>query len=327
MVTRALALFGVLVLATSAHADSPKLEQARKAIDEVRFDEAQRLLVGALADGGNSPAGVREIYKLSASTAVVLGQREVGEQNYRRWIALDATASIGENVAPKLRDPFQAAQAYIAAHGRLTATVTRVSATTLDVAVTDPLAMAVSATILGGTPVPLNTERRARLTPPDAGAVTLAVLDDRGNRLIELTAPAVPIPALTTVTPLPLPPREPVVRDDVKPRARPSRVWLWVAVPSAVLLVTGGAFASAAINDYYTVQDAIAASTTHDYSDVTSTQSRANTFTALGATSFGLGVLAAVPAVILYVRARNRDRAVVPVMGSDSAGAAVVGRF
>jgi len=68
VVTRALAVVAVLALATPAHADNPKLEQARKAIDEVRFDDAQRLLVGALADGGNSPSGVREIYKLSAST-------------------------------------------------------------------------------------------------------------------------------------------------------------------------------------------------------------------------------------------------------------------
>ncbi len=204
--TRALTVVTMLVIAATAHADSPKLEQARRAIDEVRFDDAQRLLVGALAEGGNSPAAVREIYKLSASTAVVLGQREVGEQNYRRWLALDASASIGADVAPKLREPFEAAQAYIAAHGRLAATATRVSASDLDIVVTDPLAMAVSATIIGSRPVPLSTERRARLAPSGAGTVRVAVLDDHGNRLLELQTAAAPVavqPATPAVRPAP----------------------------------------------------------------------------------------------------------------------------
>jgi len=190
VVTRALAVVAVLALATPAHADSPKLEQARKAIDEVRFDDAQRLLVGALADGGNSPSGVREIYKLSASTAVVLGQREVGEQYFRRWLALDAAAALGTDVAPKLREPFEAAQAYIAAHGRLNATATWLSTTELDVAVSEPFAMATSVSIAGGTPVALSTEHRARLPSATSRPVTVVVFDDHANHLIELqTAP------------------------------------------------------------------------------------------------------------------------------------------
>ncbi len=326
MVTRALALFTVLLLATSARADSPKLDQARKAIEEVRFDEAQRLLVGALADGGNSPAGMREIYKLSASTAVVLGQREVGEQNYRRWIALDASASLGANVAPKLREPFEAAQAYIAAHGRLTATVTRLSATEIDVAVTDPLSMAVAATVLGGTPVPLNTERRARVAPTDAGAVTLAVVDDRGNRLLELSAAAMPVPATTTGTTAPLTfPRRDV--EQAEPEGKRSRLWLLFAVPSAVLFVTGASFVLGARNDNDTVAEQISNSTTHNFRDVDATHDRAVAFTALGSVAVGFAVAFAVPAVIFYLRARKSDRAVVPTVSSDSAGAALVGRF
>lgn len=323
---RSLVVLSMLGLASSAHADSPKLEQARKAIDEVRFDDAQRLLVGALADGGNSPAAVREIYKLSASTAVVVGQREVGEQNYRRWIALDASASIGAGVAPKLREPFEAAQAYVAAHGRLTAVATRVSATVIDVSVTDPLAMAVSATIVGGTPVPLSTEHRAQLAPPSAGAVTVAVLDDRGNRLVEVTAgPAPTAPAVAGPMMNPVP--EPIEPEHPEPEGKRFRVWIVFAVPSAVLLLTGVGFAYAASEDWATVNEAIADSTRRRYYDVEAKQDRATTFTALGSVALGFGVVLAVPALIFYARARNQDHQVVPVVGKDSAGVSLVGRF
>lgn len=203
--TRALAVLALLAFAAPAHADSPKLDQARKAIDDVRFDEAQRLLVGALNDGGNSTAAVREIYRLSASTALVLGQREVGEQYYRRWLALDAGAAVGADVAPKLREPFEAAQAYIAAHGRLTATATWRSATELEVSVSEPFTMAASAMTAGGQPVALSTEHRARLSPSGTSPVTVVIVDDHANHLLELqTAPPArqePIPAAAVPVP------------------------------------------------------------------------------------------------------------------------------
>jgi hypothetical protein len=331
MVTRGVAVVAVLALATAAHADSPKLAQARTAIDEVRFDDAQRLLVGALAEGGNSPAAVREIYKLSARTAVVLGQREIGEQYYRRWLALDPSASLGADVAPKLREPFEAAQAYIAAHGRMSAMATRISADVLDVAVTDPLAMAVSATIVGGTPVPLSAERRARLAPPDAGSVVIAVLDDRGNKLVELAAG----PAAADVIPeLPQDPADdPYAAEPTpsppqleQPEAGPSRLWLVFAVPSAVFLVTGAGFAVAAVNDRDIVDSAIETSTTHVYTEVADRQKRSQTFTALGGTALGIGVILAVPAAVLFFRT-PKDRRVIPFVGRDSAGASLVGQF
>ncbi len=326
-------LVAMLVSASAAHADSPKLADARKAIDEVRFDDAQRLLVGALADGDNSPAGVREIYKLSASTAVVLGQREIGEQYYRRWLALDASAAVGPDIAPKLRAPFEAAQTYIAAHGRLSATTTRLSRYELDVAVVDPLAMAASATIVGSTPVALSTERRARLTPTDAGSVVIAILDDRGNRLLELSAgPAAEDAIVGKVDPAD-DPYAPDLTKPLPPQAEPTeprrwRVWFLFAVTSAALLGTGVGFGMLATNTTETLEEEIAASRTHYYEDIAEREKRINAYIAIGGSLFGAGVILAIPAVYLFWRSRKDDEpAVVPVVSGGSAGAAVVGRF
>ena len=171
-----------LALGTSALADSPKLEQAREAIKHVNYDDAEKLLVDALRDGSNGPAAVAEIYRLSASTAVVLERRELAEQYYRRWLALDPSASLPNDLAPKIREPFIKAQAYMNAHGRLVAKVTPEAVVIVE---TDPLGMAVSASIDGGTPVKLDADHRAKL---DAGK-TAAVLDEYGNHLVELAVP------------------------------------------------------------------------------------------------------------------------------------------
>ena len=101
----------MIVFAGSARGDTAKLARARQAIETLQYDTAQKLLIDALDDGANSPADVAEIYRLSASTAVVLESGDVAEQYYRRWLALDPTASLSSDLAPKIRDPFVRAQA------------------------------------------------------------------------------------------------------------------------------------------------------------------------------------------------------------------------
>lgn len=117
MLARALVVCALCALAAPARADSSKLAQARQAIAEVRYTEAQGLLVAALQEGGNSPAAVAEIYQLSARAAAVLREPDLAQQYYCRWLALDPDARLPDGEAPKLRERFVAAQAYMAAHG------------------------------------------------------------------------------------------------------------------------------------------------------------------------------------------------------------------
>jgi hypothetical protein len=201
MVTRSFALAAALALATAstapARADSPKLADARRAVEAVDYDAARRLLLEALRDGGNSPAAVGEIYRLLARAAVVLDDRNVAEQYYRRWLAIDPAAALPADAAPKLREPFIAAQSYIAAHGRLLARAQRAPTGEIDVEiVADPLAMARAARALDSAPSapsPFGSDRRARL--PSGARV--AILDDNGNRLLELEPSAAPVAAAT----------------------------------------------------------------------------------------------------------------------------------
>ena len=143
MVTRTLPWLLASTLAVrGAFAEPVKLGEARTALAAVQYDKARGLLVAALKEGTATPAEVAEIYRLSASTATVLGDRELAEQYYRRWLALDPSAALSSSVAPKLREPFVAAQAYIGAHGPLSVKAQRHAAHIAVIIEADPLAMA-----------------------------------------------------------------------------------------------------------------------------------------------------------------------------------------
>lgn len=289
----------LLVAVGIARADSPKLAEARVAIDQVRYDDAQRLLVEALAAGGNSPNAIRKIYELAASTAVVLGQREIGEQYYRRWLALDPAAKLPEGSSPKLVDAFLAAQAYMAAHGKLTVSV-KPRGPQFDIIVeSDPLHMAASATNPGG-PVAF-VDGRATVT----AAKVVLILDDRGNQLLLLDARAV-MPAETmvpteptgpTVTPLPM-------RRDIPPRSF-SRRWTTWAVPSAAFLVAGGILGALAITQQEELDDVLGASGEHFLSDLEGKHDTVRRNATIGIALAGAGAVLAIPAVVFYLRGQG----------------------
>lgn len=182
----------VVAATTVSHADSDKLAVARKELEAIHYDKAQIALVAALHDGGNSPTAVAEIYRLSASTAIVLGQRDVADQYYRRWLAVDPQAVLPDRIAPKLREPFVAAQAYMAAHGRLVVKASRRSPTDLGVVVeSDPLTMVATIAAEHGTPITLGADHHVDLHVA-AGPTVVLVLDEYGNRLLELPVDAMP---------------------------------------------------------------------------------------------------------------------------------------
>jgi hypothetical protein len=306
-VVRALALAIAIAGAAGAvpaRADSPKLAEAREAIDGVRYDRARTLLLDALREGTNSPPAMAELYRLSASTAIVLGDRDLAEQYYRRWLALDPSAALPDDIAPKLREPFVAAQAYMAAHGKLAATA-RVANDAIDVAVdSDPLGMAIAATAdRVAAPVPI-ANRAAHLAPaPGPPVARVAILDEHGNHLLD-----VPIagPALSGPTPvregapLPAPPQ---------PAAPPRlRRWSTWAIGATAFTVLGLGFGYAARVAQSDLDNAIFNSPQNFFEVAADARARRDRYTLLANISFAGGGLCAVTAIVMYA---TRPRAVV----------------
>jgi tetratricopeptide (TPR) repeat protein len=332
MVTRAVCSMVVAAVAVTAPAvaaaDSAKLPQARAAIQGVKYKEAQALLVDALQDGDNSPRAVAEIYQLSASTAVVLGQRELAEQYYRRWLALDPSASLPEELAPKLRDPFVAAAAYMNAHGRLTVTVTRTSATSVDVVVErDPLAMVAGVMIAGDprTPgVPGADHRVSLAVPAGATGAIVAVVDERRNRLLEVAVPAAPARQ---------DPSDP--RDDPRPPIATTRVRVPVYRRGVTWLIAtgvvagGGAVAGVLARSASSDVGALATdSIHHQFADYQAARDRRDRYAAIANGLFITSGLLAATAIVMYATApRGRDTVIAPTVSGSSAGVEISGAF
>lgn len=227
----ALALASLLAVATPALAQPSQagpLAQARLALEEVQYDRAQELLAEALRQGGQPRAAVLEIYTLAASTAVVLGQLEVAEQFYRRLLALDPGATLDANLAPKFKQPFSAAAAYVNAHGAVRARARRLADGAIELVVeSDPLKM-VSAVRLPSatTATALDADRRALLRGADEWVL---LLDEHGNELVQQAAPpALPIARVSSSSPSAL-----------------RSWWVW-AIPSGAALAVGLGFGAAA---------------------------------------------------------------------------------
>lgn len=331
IVARSLGLaLGLALAAAPARADSPHLAEARRAIEAVDYDAARRLLVEALGDGDNSPAAMREIYRLSARAAVVLDQRELAEQYYRRWLAIDPDAALPDDTAPKLRGPFVAAQAYIAAHGRLRAAARRTASGEIDVElIADPLTMAHAAAgepagsgagspaAAPTAPVVFGAERRAHL----AAGARIAILDDRGNRLVELD----PEPVALAAPPAPAGP-------DAEASPPWTRRWLTWAIPTGVFALGAAGFGIAAIASYAHAHTITDSSGQYQLSDAQANVNRGRTFVWITIGAGAAAAACAVPAAIYLARGARHPRVVVapivaPIVAPGELGLVLTGRF
>jgi hypothetical protein len=331
----------VALAAVPARADSPRLAEARRAVAAVDYDAARRLLVEALHDGDNSPAAMTEIYRLSARAAVVLDQPDLAEQYYRRWLAIDPDAALPADTAPKLREPFVAAQAYIAAHGRLRARAQRTAAGAIAVELlADPLAMAHAASALeplhapaGTTPAGLGPGAAGPANPGDrrvlppvrfdaehrvqlAAAARVAILDEQGNRLVELD----PEPVAPAAAALPAPADQP---------SPPwTRSWTTWAIPTGVFTLGAAGFGIAAIASYGRAQQQTDQSGQNYLSDAEANVRRGRIFTWITAGAGAAAIGFAIPTAIFFRRDHYLGHlAVAPSAAPGQIGVVLGGRF
>jgi hypothetical protein len=318
----------LLVLPAIARASNPSLADARKAVDEIRYDDARELLVQALKQGGNRPDELVEIYRLSAATAVVLGPADLAEQYYRRMLALDPDATLPQDASPRLREPFIAAQAYMAAQQRFEAKAAR-TAKGIDVTIVDPLGMVVAVAVLeagelrnkqpfAGQPItlvdgddPADPGKQARA---DAGnqaraGTQVVALDEHGNflRIIEL-----PIPVVADE---PIPPRTPFFRH-----------WLTWTVPAVAATGATTFFFYDARRAHDRLDTLLADSSGHYFDEAEAERRHWRRSTIIGWVGVGVTAALATTAIVMATR-RPRAMTVTPSVGSDSASVQLEAKF
>jgi hypothetical protein len=312
-------LLVLLVLGGIARADNHKLAAARKAIEDVRYDDARGLLVEALKAGTNGPDALHEIYQLSAATAVVLGQGELAEQYYRRVLSLDPDARLPADASPKLRQPFVAAQAYMAAHHRLDVRAARRGRRIEITVVADPLGMVAAVTaIVDGAPLPEVAVTGAPIVLAPSGAVDrIVLLDEHGNTLRVIAAP-------------------PAGAEPVDPAGRPSsprvpilRRWITWAIPAVVMSGTGVAFLVAAQQASGRLDDILATSGTHFLDEAEQERRRWRDDTLIANLAFAAAGAFTVTAIVMAATQPSSaaQTAVIPTAGAHHVGLAFAAKF
>ncbi len=316
-----LALLVLGAVASPVRADNANLVAARAAIEAVKYDEAQASLVAALQDGGNSPAAVQEIYRLSASVAAVLGRRPVAEQYYQRWLALDPNATVSTDLGPKLREPFISAQAYMNAHGRLQVKATRRTDVEIDVVVeADPLAMAVAIALEPAAPggrTAITADHHATVTAPAGAQVTqVVVLDEFGNHLLVVDIAAHPVPDLVKPRPAPAP---------VAPRA-PSivRSWRLWAISAGALVTVGLYFGLRADADQLDLETLTEDGGARYYTDFVDTRDRRDRNTWIANGAFIAGGACAITSAVMFVLRPRRTTPEISAIAQPGGGAVSV---
>jgi tetratricopeptide (TPR) repeat protein len=307
----------------AAQADRPaqpaprQLAEARRAIDELSYDRAQELLGEALREGKSSPETMLQIYKLAASTAVVLGKEDLAELYYRRLLCIDPKADLEAGLAPKFKRPFAAAQAYVNAHGSLRVRTRRLDAAVEVYVESDPLSMVAAVGLDSDEEVHpgtrLDPSRRAVLPLPAEGGANerhlkLILVDELGNHLQEVPVSAAG-PQLTITPPL-----EP---GGERPQPSSLRAWWIWTVPAAASLGVG-IFAGLQSQQASDDLDALLSRPNPHYDEAQALRSRSRSRATLANVSFGAAGVFSVVALVMLATRRDEPRpaaALAPVVG------------
>jgi len=114
---RALALITLLASGWAAAAPPPRLEEARKLIDDLEMESALKALDAADKTEGNDRATVLEIWTLQGIAFGTLGKEAKTRDSFRKLLVLDPSATIPQDLPPRVRTPFFEAREWAATNG------------------------------------------------------------------------------------------------------------------------------------------------------------------------------------------------------------------
>jgi hypothetical protein len=294
---RAGVLLLVCALAATAAADEDPLIRARAAAEDLRFEDAARLLDQAWQGGASDPIAVAALAgEISATT----GDRAAASRWFSLLVAMDPDAQLPAGTSPKvialLEDARRAlAGARFDVRLRLDRAARRVH-----VAALDPLGAVAELRAAGA-----RVHARELALPWRPGALAIALLDAHGNVLFRTRRQIAALPAVPAPAPA--------------PAARPpwyARWPTWAGAAGGLALTAGGlALYSAATSRR--LEELHRESDQHQASEALALERRMQT-TAVAAQIAGGG--AAVAAALAVVFWRREERAAIAPTPLEGAG-------
>jgi tetratricopeptide (TPR) repeat protein len=196
------AMAGALALAMAALFSRPAaaepnpdalVAKARRAMVDLDFERAIRLLGRAEGAGKSGREQLVVIYRALAESRAALGEADAAEAEFRRLLSLDPEAALPPGSSPKLTAPFEAARSFMSQRKPLQATCVRGDDRALLSIVSDPTGLVASGRLLAQGGSTLARARKAGRTrfpltlPAGAPAeLTCALFDRHGNELARM---------------------------------------------------------------------------------------------------------------------------------------------
>jgi hypothetical protein len=117
-----LTVTALLWSANAAAASLPKVEEARKLIDDLELEAGLKALDAAEKNEGNDRAVVLEILTLQGIAWGTLGKDAKTRDAFRKLLVLDPDAKLPGDLPPRVRTPFFEAKEWASTNGPLAAT-------------------------------------------------------------------------------------------------------------------------------------------------------------------------------------------------------------
>lgn len=294
-------------LAGTAAADRQPLEEAAAAAEELRFEDAARMLDDAWRAGTGDPDRVREVAALAGEISATMGDRAAAMRWFALVVAIDPDASLARGTSPKVVAVLDEARAGL--RGARFAVRLRLdrSRRLLRIGHADPLGAVTSVRIRrapAGNRVRYRPLREGIAIPWRRGAIEIELADQHGNVLHRERRELGPIP-LAAAPPQPAP-RPPWY----------ARWPTWAGVAGG-LGVTAGVLAVTSVATSRELEELHRDSDTHQASEALALERRMQT-TAIAAQVAGAGAaVAAAVAVVCWRRERNLT---LTPMASDTGG-------
>ncbi|HSD87519.1 MAG TPA: hypothetical protein VLB44_08385 [Kofleriaceae bacterium] len=345
---RQVALATVLLAVFAPWARADPLADARKAVEGSDYLTAQPALEKALKAGTAGPADLAEIYKLTGIVEGALGNADISQTAFGKWLALDPKGSLPPGTSPKITRPFTAAQKEAQKKGPLQAkaeTQDNPPAVTL-VVENDPMKMIVGARVYftvdkgkeqtleaeGKDSIKLELEKGKRLD------LRLHGLDEYGNHVVELGSKDVPIVITSSGETKPdividkkdrdLLKTKPPPPPPATPRSWYLQWWLWGSV-AVVATATTGYFGYKTKQDIDEIDRLNANSLDYQWHDAQVVESRARSHLLVTNIAAGTAGVFALGAAILFLTrpdtGENVDATKVTVTPTRGGGAIVLG--
>ena len=358
----AVVLCGIAVAAVPARADRAAADgfyqDAVRALDQLRLEQALPLLDQAWRAGDNPPERVRTLFRRAGETAATTGDRAAALDWFRRLVALDPDAELAAGTSPKIAELLEQARRELAG-AALAVEVHAVAGggagsrtRTVEVALTNPAGLAERLELrpARGAAIDQPVGRRSRwrmdLDHAASGPAVVTVRDRFHNALLieraTLTWPEAAAPPRLAdpaqVGAAGQPPallvrggsgREPptVLGRAGQPRPRPPWYARWQtwAIGSGALLVTGGVLEGVSLSARSDLDTLNRSSAEHEGSEAVSLESRMQHAAVAAQVAAGAAVGAGVAAVICW--RRESSLAPVPLVADHAVGVALEGHF